>query len=163
MRVFVASLGEQLAKALPPWAIWKGHSWGKWGYRFHISLAGKLIVSCKQRLVLSECSSDKFKLIARWTEKISSIFSHRIKDMTSTLRSLMVFSSILQNAKEVALMVHHPDFFYIFNSSMGKLWQKHILPLNPKGTLVPTFVFPCNFLILSPVRVVFALYYIYTI
>lgn len=46
---------------------------------------------------------------------------------------------------------------------MEMLWQIHILPLKLYGTLEPTFIFPCNFLILSPLSVVFALYYLYTI
>lgn len=90
------------------------------------------------------------------------MLSHSMKGTTSVLRRLRVFSHILQNAKRIAVMAHHLDLFFfflkIFNSVMGKLCQIHILPLNLKGTLEPTFVFPCNFLILSPVRVVFALY-----
>jgi len=43
---------------------------------------------------------------------------------------------------------------------MGKLCQMHILLFNREETLEPTFVFACYFLILSPVSVMFALYYL---
>lgn len=60
--------------------------------------------------------------------------------------------------KRTVVMAHHLDFL-VFNSFMGKFCPIHIHPLNLKGTLELTFVFPGNFLILSPVSVVFALHY----